>query len=167
MGPKEYRNEILEVLAQRFEENNNSRPDAYALILAIDVYASVVSYRLNGKDKDVGFKDGIEAYCEPFKIIRSASNAIKHIERKNPTFIVTSIDSVRPTERPGWHGYFGNGSGVSITVSWVHDPETDTYNDPTGKKLDYTPVSPWKTQYLRKLHRPAIEAIDAELIAGT
>mgnify|MGYP000320444538 CR=1 FL=1 len=51
MGPDAYKEKILNELARRFDENRNSLPDAYALICAIDAYASVVWFATNENDK--------------------------------------------------------------------------------------------------------------------
>tara|TARA_R110002049_G_scaffold285335_2_gene466171 strand:- start:2625 stop:3140 length:516 start_codon:yes stop_codon:yes gene_type:complete len=167
MEPKEYKEHILEILAHRFEENHNSLPDAYALIWAIDVYAALVSHKINGKDEDIGFKNELEAHCEPFKIIRSASNAIKHIERRNDQCFVKSIDHIQAGKRAGFHAYFSNNgrseASIAITMSWAYSAKTDAYSDASGKEISPRPESSWKTQYLRTIYRPAIEAIDIKL----
>jgi hypothetical protein len=172
MEPDSYKEQILNVLARRFDENDNSLPDAYALIWAIDVYASFVWFATGKKNTETGkkskepdFKDEIDKQCEPFKIIRSASNAIKHIERNDNGFFVKSINDIQAGEGSSFHAKLKLGSSapsISITAHWNYDTETQKYSIYQKGEEDIIPPpeSEWKTQYLKELYQPAIDAID-------
>jgi hypothetical protein len=168
MGPDAYKEKILNELVRRFDKNRNSLPDAYALIWAIDAYASVVWFATDKKNKveEQKFKDKIQDDCEEFEIIRSASNAIKHIERSKDGFIVNSMVDINAGEGATPHAWSSNGGSsapsVSITMNWNYYAETQEYSyDMKGKDSKLTaPKSGWKTQYLYKLYKPAIDAID-------
>ncbi|MDT8855140.1 hypothetical protein RNZ50_08970 [Paracoccaceae bacterium Fryx2] len=166
LNTQDYKAQILDEMACRFEANHNSLADAYALIWAIDVYASLVWFETGKKGKECKFKDAIQAQCEEFGIIRSASNAIKHIERGDKDVVVYSMGDIRAGSGPSFHSWFANGGNsepsVAITMNWEHDPDTNEFRDGAGKIM-VAPESHWKTQYLRRLYRPAIEAIEAKL----
>ena len=114
----DYKVQVLEELADRFERNHNSLVDAYALIWAIDVYASLVSFETLGKDKETEFKDQLERECEAFGIIRSASNALKHIVRRSNTVVVKSMADIKSGTGQSLHAYFSKGaSAPSIAIT--------------------------------------------------
>jgi hypothetical protein len=168
MEPDAYKEQILNVLARRFDGNDNSLPDAYALIWAIDAYASLVWFATDKIGGEPKFKDEIQADCEAFKIIRSASNAIKHIERKDDGFIVKSINDIQAGKGLSPHTWFHTRSlepSISITVRWNYDAEMQEYSIVKKGKAVKTlsPESNWKTQYLTRLYQPAIDAIDKKL----
>ena len=168
LNSQDYKKQILDELARRFEANHNSLADAYALIWAIDVYASLVWFETGrkGKDEERKFKDAIEDQCEAFGIIRSASNAIKHIERDKNNVVVKSMGDIQSGSGASYHSYFANGGNsgpsVAINMNWEYDPENKEFKDGDGKTMA-APHSHWKTQYLRRLYCPAIEAIEAKL----
>ena len=158
----DYKVQVLEELADRFERNHNSLVDAYALIWAIDVYASLVSFETLGEDKETEFKDQLERECEAFGIIRSASNALKHIVRRFNTVVVKSMADITSGTGPSWHAYFSKGASepsIAITMNWTYDEHSEEYRDGNGK-LRPAPENSWKTQYLLKLYRPSIDAIE-------
>jgi hypothetical protein len=163
---QDYKAQILDELARRFEVNQNSLADAYALIWAIDVYASLVWFETGRVGKECVFKNRIEKQCEAFGIIRSASNAIKHIERNGNDVVVKSMSDVQTGSGSNWHSYFANAGSsepsVAITMHWEYDRDTKEFKDGDGKIID-APQSHWKTQYLMRLYRPAIDAIEAKL----
>jgi hypothetical protein len=163
---QDYKAQILDEMARRFEANQNSLADAYALIWAIDVYASLVWFETGRVGEESVFKDIIEKQCEAFGIIRSASNAIKHIERKGNGVVVKSMGDIQAGSGPSWHSYFANAGSsepsVAITMHWEYDRDTKEFKDGGGKIID-APQSHWKTQYLMRLYRPAINAIEAKL----
>ena len=165
---QDYKAEILEELARRFEANHNSLADAYALIWAVDVYASLVWFETGRTVTETEFKNAIEKQCEEFGIIRSASNAIKHIERTKSDVVVKSMRDIKSGTAPSWYAFFANGGrsepSVAITINWEYDPETNVYKNGDGKIIP-APQSGWKAQYLTRLYRPAIVAIEARLNA--
>jgi hypothetical protein len=165
LNSQDYKKQILGELVHRFETNHNSLADAYALIWAIDVYASVVWFETGRVGTEPDFKTVIEQQCEAFEIIRSASNAIKHIERRGDNVVVKSMGDIQAGSGPSYHSYFANGGNsgpsVAITMNWEHDPETNEFTGGDGKIM-VAPKSHWKTQYLRRLYRPAIKAIEAK-----
>jgi len=63
LNTQDYKAQILDEMACRFEANHNSLADAYALIWAIDVYASLVWFETGrkGKGEEIKFKDAIQA----------------------------------------------------------------------------------------------------------
>ena len=168
LNSQDYKQQILDELARRFEANHNSLADAYALIWAIDVYASLVIFETEGKGEHIEatFKGVIEQQSEAFRIIRSASNAIKHIERGRNNVVVYSMGDIQSGSGPSWHSWFANGGNsgpsVAITMNWEYDPDKKEFKDGNGKTMA-APHSHWKTQYLKRLYRPAIEAIEAKL----
>lgn len=153
-------------MVRKFEADHNSLSDAYALIWAIDVYASLVWFRSGKRGKEYKFKDAIEKQCEAFEIIRSASNAIKHIERHEKSFVVISIGDIESGSGPSLHSFLANRGasqgGVKIIVSWEYDSDRDEFKRGDGEAMA-APQNRWKTQYLRNLYVPAIEAIEAKL----
>lgn len=166
MDPKKYREEILGEFVRRFEEKHNSLPDAYALIWSIDVYASLVWKQMRSMETETDFKNDIERNSEAFRIIRSASNAIKHIERHKDEFVVKSMNDISAGEGSSFHAWFAKGNSepsIAITMNWLYDREMDEYSYSKGTKLAPAPQNPWKTQYLIKLYGPAIAAIDWQL----
>lgn len=166
LSTEDYKTQILDEMVRKFEANHNSLSDAYALIWAIDVYASLVWFQTGKRGKEPDFKDAIEEQCEAFGIIRSASNAIKHIERDKKIHVVISMGDIQPQSGPSWHSFFANRGmsqgGVKITMSWEYDSDSDEFKRGDGKPM-VAPQNEWKTQYLRNLYRPAIEAIEARL----
>jgi hypothetical protein len=165
LASHEYKVQVLEELANRFESNHNSLADAYALIWAIDVYASLVSFETLGKDKEPSFKNQLDEECEPFGIIRSASNALKHIERRDPRVVVKSMADITSGTDPSWHAWFSKGTSepsIAITMNWTYDQPTEKYRDGSGEMMR-APENQWKTQYLLRLFRPAIDAIETKL----
>jgi hypothetical protein len=114
MEPKAYKENLLEEFVRRFQKNHNSLPDAYALIWAIDVYASLASYKTQGGRDESKFKDDLQERCEAFKIIRSASNAIKHIERNDGRCFVYSMGAINEGEGSSAHAWF---NGVPAPMS--------------------------------------------------
>lgn len=166
LSTQDYKTQILDEMARKFEANHNSLADAYALIWAIDVYASLVWFETGRKGTETKFKDGIEQQCEAFGIIRSASNAIKHIERNGEKFVVKSMGDIQSGSGPSFHAYFANGGksepSVIITMNWNYDSDTNEFKG-GDNKIMAAPQSGWKTQYLRRLYRPAIEGIEAKL----
>jgi hypothetical protein len=165
LSTQDYKTQILDEMARKFEANHNSLSDAYALIWAIDVYASLVWFETGRKGTETNFKDVIEQQCEAFGIIRSASNAIKHIERSGNNVVVKAMGDIQSGSEPSFHSWFANGGNsgpsVAITMNWEYDSDTNEFKGGDGKIM-VAPQSGWKTQYLRRLYRPAIEAIEAE-----
>ncbi|WP_162497414.1 hypothetical protein [Roseovarius dicentrarchi] len=163
---EDYRVQILAEFSNRFLANHNSLADAYALIWAIDVYSSLAWFETGRKGEESKFKDKIEAHCEAFGIVRSASNAIKHIDRNFNNVIVKSLGDITSGSGPSFHAYFANHGhsepSIAITMNWNFDPEAKVYKDGDGKIIS-APKSGWKTQYLVNLYRPAIDGIESTL----
>lgn len=173
LNTQDYKAQILDKTARRFEANHNSLADAHALISAIDVYASLVWFETGRVGKETAFKNVIEQQCEAFGIIRSASNAIKHIERTSNNVVVKSMRDIQAGSSGGsFHRFLANGGNsgpsVAITMNWEHDSNTNVYkyknkDDNDNDKIIDEPQNTWKTQYLQRLYPPAIEAIEAKL----
>ena len=167
LDSQNYKEHVLDELARRFETNHNSLADAYALIWAIDVYASIVWFETGRVGTESAFKNVIEAQCEAFGIIRSASNALKHIERDCNDVVVKSMSDIKSGSGASLHAYFANGGksepSVKITMNWEYDTDKNEFRTGGGKAMA-APNRRWKTQYLKRLYRPAIEAIEAKLI---
>lgn len=165
---QDYKKLILHEMVCKFEANHNSLSDAYALIWAIDVYASRVWFETGsrGRNAEANFKNAIEQKCEAFRIIRSASNAIKHIERDKVDVLVKSMGDIQSGSGHSAYAYAANGGksgpSMAITMNWEYNSDTNEYKDGDGKIM-VAPQRGWKKQFLMQLYRPAIEAIEASL----
>lgn len=166
LSTEDYKTQILDEMVRKFEANHNSLSDAYALIWATDVYASLAWFEAGKPGKEEKFKDLIEEQSEAFGIIRSASNAIKHIERDKKKHVVIWMSDIQPSSGPGWHSFLANRGmsegGVNIAMSWEYNPDRDEYKRGDGEPM-VAPQDEWKTRYLRNLYGPAIEAIEAKI----
>jgi hypothetical protein len=165
---QDYKKLILHEMVCKFEANHNSLSDAYALIWAIDVYASRVWFETGsrGRNAEEDFKNAIEQKCEAFGIIRSASNAIKHIERRKNDVVVFSMGDIQSGSGPSFLSWCANGGelgpSVAITMNWEYNSDTSEFKGGDGKIM-VAPQRGWKKQFLMQLYRPAIEAIEASL----
>jgi hypothetical protein len=160
-----YKEKILDEFICRFQNNPNSLPDAYALIWSIDVYASLVWSKTGKEKEEKCFKNDLDKQCEEFKIIRSASNAIKHIERDRENVFVKSMTDIAEGEGSSFHAWFNGvpSASISINMYWNHNPDTNEYTYGKGPDRVELPKNKWKTQYLWNLYGPAIAAIDHKL----
>jgi hypothetical protein len=134
LSPNEFRTTVVDVHVARFEMSLNSVADAFAVIWAIDAYASHVAKNVGQNEKE--FKANLQtAGAWQFRIIREASNATKHAIVRNST----KRDVPTSSAASGSETMGGMSAWASRTTHWVEQIIIDinwSFDGPTQKWVD-------------------------------
>jgi hypothetical protein len=166
INPRDFRSEIVDVLAARFRQSPLSIADAFCVIWSIDAYAVHVACQL--EIKELTFKERlISNGAWQYRILREACNASKHAIRKSTSTDVESSDkSAKTFNMDGWAWYWSNaeyqGEQICIEVSWNLDEKENVWFDGRGKPVvgggPFLPIVP-----VLDLIKPSLKSISNEL----
>jgi hypothetical protein len=161
---------IVDPTISRFKSDPSSLVDAFHTIWVIDAYGSHVA-------KDIGrneatFKNSVADKSQEFSLIRSACNAIKHVQRDQDFQDVLESDWIEIEDVSGIKYYFNQaehwGKQAVLRTSWKWNADQNGFEKPLKKGTpQQAPNTLLNVHPLFDLTTPALAAIDAQALNYT